>query len=832
MTSTSLTPKILFTLFLTLTVAGYVNGQTPWAENRPAAGTAHSLPPRLFPTDNWWNLNISQAPVDAKSADYVRDISGGTAEQVKPWYDWGNTYGLPYVTVSGNYPKVTIQHMAYWDESDHVGYPIPTPALTQPGWTEDLQGTINNPVSSGDRHLVIVDVDNQYLYEIYQPYHNGGSSPVQWNGFTVQPGEYYCASAAFWDMKTNNTRTIGWTSSDAAGLQVLPGLVQYDEVTGTAPITHAHRFTLNYSANTAPFYVWPATHYAPGGAASSFHPPLGARFRLKASKDISSFGPHAQKLLQSMKDYGIIFADNGGNGLITGTNDPRWGDFESALRVEIASALDSLSINNDFEVVQLGWNPIPGPGPGGSMQLVDAGSGTSRTVTIESTGLFRLVFEAADNWGIAQWFDLVNDPSAATNLTGPGYGVNNDISTSEPGLFQQVFYGTSPDDPKLYTRAASYYFPNSPRTFNILENSVSRVVVQAISSPIAGAVGVLSNVTADVTYYIYPNGKIYIHSVLRVPNAQTASEWRCATLGLRDPTSVDSYSTPDSTGWMRSSTTQNPYDWVGSTESYLFAYWADSTPAPNTNFTKASVLLVPKPGNPNQGIQGRHNWSGWKRWYYGNAPLNLAAGQSVTQDYLIQLGTQGSSVLPNINSSAVAGPIAQAYFANPTPPSPSPTPTPTPTPTPGGIIKINFQPASAAVPSGYIADTGQLYGDRGNGYSYGWNEDTTGITRDRNSSLSPDQRYDTMNSWYGAIWEIGVPNGTYTVHVVAGDADYYDSIYKINVEGTLTVNGTPTSATRWIEGTQTVIVSDGKLTVSHASGSYNNKICFLEITPN
>ena len=318
----------------------------------------------------------------------------------------------------------------------------------------------------------------------------------------------------------------------------------------------------------------------------------------------------------------------------------------------------------------------PTPNALGGMQLVDAGSGTSRTVTIESTRLFRLVFEAADNWGIAQWFDLVNDPSARTNLTGPGYGVNNDISTSEPGLFQQVFYGTNPDDPKLYTRAASYYFPNSPRTFNILENSVSRVVVQAISSPVAGAVGVLSNVTADVTYYIYPNGKIYIHSVLRVANAQTASEWRCATLGLSDPTSGDPYTSPDSTGWIRSTTTQNPYKYVGAAEGYIFAYWrARSTPAPNTNFTKASVLLVPKPGNPNQGIQGKHNWSGWKRWYYGNAPLNLAAGQRVTQDYLIQLGTQGSSVLPNINSSAVAGPIAQAYFANPTPPSPSPTPT-------------------------------------------------------------------------------------------------------------------------------------------------------------
>jgi hypothetical protein len=315
------------------------------------------------------------------------------------------------------------------------------------------------------------------------------------------------------------------------------------------------------------------------------------------------------------------------------------------------------------------------------VQLVDAGSGLSRKVTVESKGLFRLVFEAADNWGIAQWYDLVNDPSAQTNLTGPGYGVNRDISTAEPGLFQQVFYGTTPDDPKLYTRAAGYYFPNHPRTFNILENSASRVVVQSISSPVASAVGVLSNVTADVTYYIYPNGKIYVHSVLRVAAAQTASEWRCATLGLSDPTSADPYTSPDSTGWIRSSTTQNPYHYVGAVESYIFAYWrASTTPAPYTNFTKASVLLVPKPNNPNQGIQGRHNWRGWKRWYYANVPLNMAAGQSLTQDYLIQLGTQGSSVLPNINSSAVAGPIAQAYFANPTPP---------PVPTRAGLLRAD-----------------------------------------------------------------------------------------------------------------------------------------------
>jgi hypothetical protein len=318
---------------------------------------------------------------------------------------------------------------------------------------------------------------------------------------------------------------------------------------------------------------------------------------------------------------------------------------------------------------ELGFSQLRGkPTPRAGMQLVDSGSGVKRTVTVESIGLFRLVFEAADNWGIAQWYDLVNDPSAQTNLSGPGYGVSNDISTAEPGLFQEVFYGTKPDDPKLYTRAAGHYFPNSPRTFNIIENSASRVVVRAISSPVTSAVGVLSNVTAEVTYCIYPNGKIYVHSELRVVAAQTATEWRCATLGLSDPTSGQPFSVPDSMGWIRSSTTQNPYEYAGSAESYIFAYWrASTTPGPYKNFTRASILLVPKRGNPNQGIQGRHNWSGWKRWYYANA-LQMAAGQSLVQEYLIQLGTQGSSVLPNINSNAVAGPIAQSYFANPTPP--------------------------------------------------------------------------------------------------------------------------------------------------------------------
>jgi hypothetical protein len=135
---------------------------------------------------------------------------------------------------------------------------------------------------------------------------------------------------------------------------VLPGLVQYDEVTGADPITHAHRMTLNMSAKTPPLYVWPATHAA--GSWSAEHPPLGARFRLKASKDLSGFGTNAQKILQAMKDYGVIFADNGPNGQVSGTNDARWGSYDSPIRTEIADAFSQITLN-DFEVVQLGWRP-------------------------------------------------------------------------------------------------------------------------------------------------------------------------------------------------------------------------------------------------------------------------------------------------------------------------------------------------------------------------------------------------------------------------------------------------------------------------------------------
>lgn len=151
------------------------------------------------------------------------------------------------------------------------------------------------------------------------------------------------------------------------------------------------------------------------------------------------------------------------------------------------------------------------------------------------------------------------------------------------------------------------------------------------------------------------------------------------------------------------------------------------------------------------------------------------------------------------------------------------------------VIRINFQPSGATVPVGYLADTGAVYGNRGNGQTYGWNVANTSFTRDRNSTRSADQRYDTLNhmqkSGGARSWEIAVPNGTYTVFVVAGDADHFDSVFRINVEGVLSATGTPTTTTRWISGTKSVTVTDGRLTVSSGTGASNNKICFIDITP-
>jgi hypothetical protein len=315
----------------------------------PAAAQGVSLggtlpqPLPILPPDNWWNLDISQAPLDPNSQAFINFI--GLTRRLHP--DWGGSagdpdnphaiYGLPYIVVPGSQPLVPVTFVDYGDESDAgapgrpPGYPIPEQARTQGGWIEG--GDPGSVPPSGDRHMLIVDRDNRILYELYR---------AHWN---TALNRWDAGSGAIFPMTTNHRRPDGWTSADAAGLAILPGLVRYDEAFGTEPIRHAFRFTVRATNG----YVFPASHRA-GSNSSAL--PMGARLRLKASVDISGYPAHVQRIFQAMKTYGLIVADNGSDMYIQGASDPRW----EALMGPILTAFRSLNASM-FEVVQLGWNP-------------------------------------------------------------------------------------------------------------------------------------------------------------------------------------------------------------------------------------------------------------------------------------------------------------------------------------------------------------------------------------------------------------------------------------------------------------------------------------------
>lgn len=309
----------------------------------PVANGVLPGPFPLFPATNWWNLDITSWPLDPNSASFISFINNGGTCKLHPDFGGdvspGSTeiYGMPYAVVDGTQAKKAVQFL-YSDESDGVDhatdtsfpfYPIPDEAITQAHWIEGGWPGNQDYRSSNDRHLLIVDRDNKYLYELYNVFYDG----TNWLG----------GSGAFFDMNTNNRRPDGWTSADAAGLAILPGLVRYDEVYGPNEIAHAFRFTVRATNG----YVYPASHRA---GSTTGAPPMGTRLRLKASKDISSFPADAQKIFRAMKKYGLILADNGSDMYITGTYDNRWNN--SVLNPAFAGLTAS-----DFEVIQLGYNP-------------------------------------------------------------------------------------------------------------------------------------------------------------------------------------------------------------------------------------------------------------------------------------------------------------------------------------------------------------------------------------------------------------------------------------------------------------------------------------------
>jgi hypothetical protein len=269
----------------------------------------------LFPADNYWHWDISKLPVHPNSANLVASVGNGTS--LHP--DFGSVYegapmGIPYIVVDKNQAKIPVNFTQYGDESDPGPYPIPLNAPIEGG----------DP-AKGDRHVLAVDKDAKILYELYvaQP----------------QSARWDAACGAKFNLAANEMRPDTWTSADAAGLPILPGLVRYDEL-ARGVIDHAIRMTVATSRRA---YIWPARHQA-GSNTSLNAPPMGQRYRLKASFDDSGYPRAARIVLTAMKKYGLIVADNGGNWYISGAPDDRMPDEE-------INALKRVK-GSDFEAVQ------------------------------------------------------------------------------------------------------------------------------------------------------------------------------------------------------------------------------------------------------------------------------------------------------------------------------------------------------------------------------------------------------------------------------------------------------------------------------------------------
>jgi hypothetical protein len=274
---------------------------------RPAIGGC-----TVFPTDNSWNQDISQIPVDANSANYIAAI--GAAGHLHADFGGGGAYGIPFIVVPQSQPLTPINFVDYGDESDPGPYPIPLNAPIEGG-------------GQGDAHVLALQQGACKLYELFNAHPNTA-------------GGWDASSGAIFDLNSNALRPDSWTSADAAGLPVLPGLVRYDEVQAGA-INHAVRFTVG-SVQRA--WVHPATHY--GTSTNLNTPPYGAKLRLKATFDVSPYHGQARVVLNALKRYGMIVADQGTSWYITGAADPRWDDEDlNQLKTIPGSA---------FEVVETG----------------------------------------------------------------------------------------------------------------------------------------------------------------------------------------------------------------------------------------------------------------------------------------------------------------------------------------------------------------------------------------------------------------------------------------------------------------------------------------------
>lgn len=298
---------------------GHDNSANSEANCLPTKAAAENI--AIFPADNPWNKDISRLPVDSYNDGIIAQFASTGLHPDFGSGTWdGAPIGIPYVVVCSGQTKIPVVYRAnsydgnYGDESDPGQFPIP---LTAP-----IEGN-----GVGDSHAIAVDIDNKKLYELY----NASNDGKQWGA----------SSGAVFDLQTNDLRPEGWTSADAAGLPIFPGLVRYDEIE-KGVIDHALRFTLSKNL-VKPSYIYPARHKV-NGSGGQYGLPFGARLRLKNSFDISGYPEKIQVILKAMKKYGIILADIGSNLYISGAPDERWNNDDLHLLGNVKGS--------DFEVVK------------------------------------------------------------------------------------------------------------------------------------------------------------------------------------------------------------------------------------------------------------------------------------------------------------------------------------------------------------------------------------------------------------------------------------------------------------------------------------------------
>ena len=383
----SFSPILLLSSLLFLAATASAQGNPCNGITLGQEGSLNGFVP--FPANSLWNTNISSAPVDPNSAAIINFI--GSSTPLHPDFGsglyQGQTFGIPYIVVPVNQPLSTIQFTAYGSESDPGPMPIP--------FNAPIEG-YPNPGAGTDRHVLVLDKGNCWLYELYYAYPHG---IALWSA----------ASAAVWDLEANEQRPYTWTSADAAGLPIFPGLVRYDEV-AAGHINHAIRMTLQYSKQA---FTPPASHWA-ANSSNPLAAPMGMRIRLKANFDISGYPPEDQVILTALKQYGAIMADNGSSMFIGGTTDSRWNnDHLQSMRSVTASDFDVLLISPLYTP----QNIPTGPNPTVNSFTATSSGGPGQPVTLTWTVTNGEYYIVSPSVGAIRGNSVVVSPSATTTYT-------------------------------------------------------------------------------------------------------------------------------------------------------------------------------------------------------------------------------------------------------------------------------------------------------------------------------------------------------------------------------------------------------------------------------